>query len=100
MKTRGMGRVEQKYEKELYIEEPGKRGDERWLRPDVPALSEGINAVELYALASSFSNAFPFRNHDRSRLCMYRGNVRFLASNFCAHSRDSSHRFAIFRKLA
>jgi hypothetical protein len=54
----------------------------------------------IYALASSFSSAFPFRNHGRSRLCMYRGNVRFFASNFCVHSRDSSRRFAVFRKLA
>ena len=55
---------------------------------------------ELYALASSFNSALPLRNHGRSRLCMYRGSVRFFASSFCNHSRASSRRFAVFRKLA
>ena len=50
--------------------------------------------------ASSFINALPLRNHGRSRLCMYLGSVRFFASSFCAHSRASSHRLAVFRKLA
>jgi hypothetical protein len=55
---------------------------------------------DLYALANSFSSALPLRNHGRSRLCMYRGKVRFFASSFRSHSRASSRRFADFRKLA
>jgi len=60
----------------------------------------GITGLQPYALANSFSSALPFRNHDRSRLCIYRGSVRFFARSFCVHSRDSSRRFAVFRKLA
>lgn len=55
---------------------------------------------EHYALANSFRSALLLRNHGRSRRCMYRGSVRFFASSFCAHSRASSRRFAVLRKLA
>jgi hypothetical protein len=54
----------------------------------------------VYAVTNSFSSALPLRNHGRSRLCMYRGSVRFFASSFCNHSRASCRRFAVFRKLA
>src|SRR5260370_19015711 len=63
-------------------------------------ISIEVAPCDLYALASSFSSALPLRNHGRSRLCMYRGTVRFFASSFWNHSRASSRRFAIFRKLA
>ena len=53
-----------------------------------------------YAAASSFSRALPLRNQGRSRLCIYRGRVRFFANSLLAHSRASSRRFAVFRKLA
>ncbi len=39
----------------------------------------GLARPLLYALASSFNSALPLRNHGRSRLCMYRGSVRFFA---------------------
>ena len=60
----------------------------------------GVTGLQPYALANSFSSALPLRNHGRSRLCIYRGSVRFFARSFRAHSRDSSRRFAVFRKLA
>ena len=60
----------------------------------------GRTRSELYALANSFNRALPLRNHGLSRLCMYRGNVRFFARSFCNHSRASSRRFPVFRKLA
>ena len=43
-----------------------------------------------YTSFISFSSVFPFRNHGRSTLCIYLGNVLFFAANFFVHSRASS----------
>jgi len=55
---------------------------------------------QLSYAANSFSNAFPFRNHGRSTLCIYLGNVRFFAKSRFAHSFASSFSPFNFKKFA
>lgn len=44
------------------------------------------NQSRRHYTANSFCRALPLRNHGRSTRCIYPGSVRFLATNFCAHS--------------
>lgn len=64
--------------------------------PGLPAASarephtSSFTSSASYTSFISFSNVFPFRNHGRSTLCIYLGNVLFFAANFFVNSRASS----------
>ena len=65
--------------------------------------SESVTAHSIspyFFSSNSFFNAFPLRNHGRSRRCIYPGNVRFLAINFSIHSRASCVFPCVFKNQA